>query len=74
MAPFVCQSPHVSTSAREGRWRSDPPRPLFGGARGEGWDLGRDVYLSDVAAALHRVEGGDDVEELALLRERCAGR
>ena len=43
--------------------------PLFGGPRGEGWDLGRDVFLSDVAAALHRVEGLDYAEDLALLRD-----
>ena len=41
--------------------------PLFGGPGGTGWDLGRDVYLSDVAAALERTAGVDYVEELALV-------
>jgi len=41
--------------------------PLFGGPSGNGWDLGRDVYLSDVAAALERVEGLDFVSDLELL-------
>jgi hypothetical protein len=31
--------------------------------------LGRDVYLSDLAAVLERVKGVDYVEELALLLE-----
>lgn len=41
--------------------------PLHGGPNGGGWDLGRDVYLSDVAAVLDRVPGVDYVRELALL-------
>jgi len=41
--------------------------PLRGGPAGRGWDLGRDVYLSDVAAVLERVQGLDYVEELTLL-------
>lgn len=43
--------------------------PLLGGPGGAGWDLGRDVYLSDIAAELERTEGVDFVEELALLRD-----
>ena len=31
------------------------------------WDAGRDVFLSDVAAVIERVEGVDYVEELSLL-------
>lgn len=42
--------------------------PLLGGPSGEGWDLGRDVFLSDIAAELERTEGVDHVEELTLLR------
>ena len=42
--------------------------PLLGGPGGLGWDLGRDVYISDIAAELERTEGVDFVEELALLR------
>jgi hypothetical protein len=42
--------------------------PLHGGPEGAGWEPGRDVFLSDVAAVLERVPGVDYVEELALLR------
>ena len=41
--------------------------PLYGGPSGQGWDAGRDVFLSDVAAVIERVEGVDYVEELSLL-------
>ena len=41
--------------------------PLHGGPEGSGWDLGRDVFLSDVASVLERVKGVDYVKELALL-------
>lgn len=41
--------------------------PLHGGPNRRGWAHGRDVYLSDVAAVIERVEGVDYVEELALL-------
>jgi predicted phage baseplate assembly protein len=40
--------------------------PLFGGPDGAGWDLGRDVYTSDVAAELERTPGVDHLEELTL--------
>ncbi|MEZ5351539.1 MAG: putative baseplate assembly protein [Bryobacteraceae bacterium] len=43
--------------------------PLTGGPGGQGWDLGRDVYLSDMAAVLERTEGLDYVEELTLFRD-----
>jgi hypothetical protein len=43
--------------------------PLHGGPGGEGFELGRDVFLSDVAATLERVQGVDYVEELALLED-----
>lgn len=43
--------------------------PLFGGPRGRGWDLGRDIFLSDLAAVLAQVAGVDYVEELALLHQ-----
>jgi hypothetical protein len=42
--------------------------PLRGGPEGQGWALGRDVFLSDVASVLERVEGVDYVKELALLQ------
>jgi hypothetical protein len=41
--------------------------PLTGGPEGVGWPFGRDVYLSDVAAALERTPGVDYVVELSLL-------
>ena len=40
--------------------------PLFGGPGGAGWDLGRDVYASDIAAELERTPGVDYLEELTL--------
>lgn len=40
--------------------------PLTGGPEGKGWQAGRSVYLSDIAQALHLVEGLDYIEELAL--------
>ncbi len=40
--------------------------PLYGGPDGCGWPPGRDVFLSDVAAVLERVDGVDHVESLAL--------
>jgi hypothetical protein len=44
--------------------------PLRGGPERRGWDLGRDLFLSDVAAVLERVQGVDYVEELVLTIER----
>jgi hypothetical protein len=41
--------------------------PVRGGPQRRGWDPGRSVYLSDVAALLERVPGVDYIEELALL-------
>jgi hypothetical protein len=40
--------------------------PLHGGPDGHGWDLGRGVFVSDVAAVLGDVRGVDYVEELSL--------
>lgn len=40
--------------------------PLRGGPEHLGWDPGRDLYLSDVATVLERVEGIDYVKELSL--------
>lgn len=41
--------------------------PLAGGPEGAGWEPGRHVFLSDVAAVLERVPGVDYVRDLALL-------
>jgi uncharacterized phage protein gp47/JayE len=41
--------------------------PLTGGPAGQGWDLGRDVYLSDISAVLSGVAGVGAVAMLALL-------
>jgi hypothetical protein len=43
--------------------------PLHGGPDGSGWDFGRDVYLSDVAAVIEQADGVDYVEELGLLAD-----
>lgn len=40
--------------------------PLHGGPERRGWEPSRDVFISDVAAVLERVEGVDYVEQLAL--------
>lgn len=40
--------------------------PLRGGPEGTGWELGRGVYLSDIARVLGEVGGVDFVEEIAL--------
>jgi uncharacterized phage protein gp47/JayE len=68
IAPAVSASPgDVERAARDAIARF--LHPLKGGPRGRGWDLGRDVFLSDLAAVLEQVPGVDYVEELALLRE-----
>ena len=41
--------------------------PVFGGPNGTGWDLGRDVFISDVAAELERTPGVDFIEALDLV-------
>ena len=43
--------------------------PLRGGPERHGWELGRDLYLSDVAAVLERVPGVDYVQDLTLAIE-----
>jgi hypothetical protein len=43
--------------------------PLGGGPRGAGWELGRDVFLSDVAAVIENVAGVDFAKEIVLLRD-----
>ena len=40
--------------------------PLTGGPGGNGWDVGRGVHISDVAAVLGDVAGVDYVQELAV--------
>jgi Baseplate J-like protein len=40
--------------------------PLRGGPEGHGWDLGRGVYISDVARVLGEVPGVDYVQDLSL--------
>jgi len=41
--------------------------PLHGGPSGSGWECGRNVYLSDVAAVLEAVDGLDFAETIQLL-------
>ena len=60
----------AEAGAVEGRARlaiEDFLHPLKGGPARRGWELGRDVYVSDIAAVLERVEGVDYVKELELL-------
>jgi hypothetical protein len=47
--------------------------PLYGGPDGTGWEPGRDVYLSDLAAVLERTEGIDYVDQLAISVEGRIG-
>lgn len=54
----------VEKSARQAL--EDFFHPLRGGPDHRGWDLGRNVYMSDVAAVLERVNGVDYVKELSL--------
>jgi hypothetical protein len=66
MAPATGASPgDVEQRARAALHRF--LHPLHGGPQGRGWDLGRDIFMSDVAAVLEQVPGVDYVEELALL-------
>ncbi len=56
----------------EGRVRAaleDFLHPLRGGSRGQGWELGRDVYLSDIAAVVESVPSLDFAQEIMLLRD-----
>jgi hypothetical protein len=61
----------VSEAARvEARIRDALQRflhPLTGGPEEEGWPLGRDIYLSDLAAIVEAVEGVDFLRGLELL-------
>jgi hypothetical protein len=41
--------------------------PVFGGPNGTGWELGRDVFMSDVAAELERTPGVDYIDALDLM-------
>jgi baseplate J-like protein len=40
--------------------------PLTGGPEKQGWDFGRDVYVSEVAAVIEAVEGVDHVKALSI--------
>ena len=41
--------------------------PLYGGPSGQGWDAGRDVFLSDLADVIEGTEGVDYAQEITLL-------
>jgi predicted phage baseplate assembly protein len=43
--------------------------PVRGGPESRGWEPGRDVFLSDIATVLERVQGVDHVEDLAISLE-----
>jgi predicted phage baseplate assembly protein len=44
--------------------------PLLGGPEGRGWELGRSVYASDLAAVVEQVDGVDYAIDLELLLNR----
>ena len=48
--------------------------PLSGGPDGTGWDLGRDVYVSEVLDSISRVPGVDHVTSLELVVPGCGGQ
>jgi hypothetical protein len=48
--------------------------PINGGPERRGWELGRDVFYSDVASELERVEGIDYVKELILFENGALRR
>lgn len=52
---------------------SDFLDPLAGGPRGNGWPLGRDVYVSELYQVLEDVEGVEHVSDVALASECPAG-
>jgi len=65
----------MGASASPARGETDPIESEEGPGRNEdpearvpesGWDLGRDVYASDVAAEIERTPGLDYLEDLAL--------
>lgn len=40
--------------------------PLHGGPEGQGWDFGRNVYISEIYAAIENVDGVDHIADLSL--------
>jgi len=68
LAPLLA-SEAAAVEARTRKALQDFLQPVKGGPGGQGWALGRDVYLSDVAAVLEAVDGVDYVVDLALLRD-----
>ena len=57
----------VEQSVREAL--EDFLHPLRGGPKGNGWELGRDVFLSDIAAVVEGVAGVDYAPEITLLHD-----
>lgn len=48
--------------------------PVHGGPEGAGWQPGRSVFLSDVASAVERVDGVDQIEDLSIsIGDRIGG-
>lgn len=48
--------------------------PIRGGQAGNGWEFGRAVYLSEIAAVIARSEGVDQVEEITLTAGQVVSR
>jgi hypothetical protein len=66
IAPVVeSQAGPVETAAVQAL--ADFLHPLHGGPTGDGWDFGRSVFLSDVAAVLESVAGLDHAESIQLI-------
>ncbi|MGB9927640.1 MAG: putative baseplate assembly protein [Methanosarcina sp.] len=42
--------------------------PLKGGQRGEGWDFGQDIYVSEMASVVEDLEGVDYVTEISITK------
>jgi hypothetical protein len=44
--------------------------PVKGGSEGQGWEFGKDIYLSEIAAVIQGTEGVDRVQEIVLKTEQ----
>jgi len=61
------QAVAATVQALAARQLDDFFHPLTGGAEGDGWPVGRDVYRSEVLALLQELPGVHHVDELSLL-------
>jgi predicted phage baseplate assembly protein len=61
------QAVAATVRTRAARRLDDFFHPLTGGAEGDGWPVGRDVYRSEILALLQELPGVHHVDELSLL-------